>query len=377
MPKDDFKYIVIGGGLAGASAVEGIREKDTDGSIAMLANEEHLPYDRPPLTKKLWTGKMSYGQVFLHDQKYYFDNNVEVLLGVTVTAIDPVRKNIVDSAGRFYHYEKLLLATGGRPRRLSITGGNLEGICYYRYLEDYRRISNLATAEKSAVIVGGGFIGSELAASLSLNGIKVSMIFPGSYICEKVFPGYLASALQKEYVKKGIEIINGDKPLSFEKKNNGFVVHTENGEEIESDMLIVGIGINPEYELAATAKLRSNNGVVVNEYLQTSDPDIYAAGDNAAFPCRALGKVMRFEHWDNARSQGIQAGKNMAGAREPFDYLPYFFSDLFEFGYEAVGEVDSRFKTFAVWQEENKRQNENKSSTSDPSLQIDLDFEDQ
>jgi NADPH-dependent 2,4-dienoyl-CoA reductase/sulfur reductase-like enzyme len=206
----------------------------------------------------------------------------------------------------------------------------------------------------TALVIGGGFIGSELAAALNVNGVKVTMLFPEDYIVSRVFPDYLGKAIQQEFVQRGITVLNGDKPAAIEKKGSGFLVRTSNGQAVEAEVLIAGIGILPETDLARSAALETANGITVNEYLETSDPDIYAAGDNAFFPYPALGKRMRVEHWDNALNQGKRAGRNMAGVHEPYDYMPYFFSDLFEFGYEAVGEVDSSLETYADWKEENR-----------------------
>ena len=353
MTEESYTYIIIGGGLAGSSAVEGIRELDQKGPILLMGSEKHLPYDRPPLTKKLWFGKKKVEDIFLQKQDFYGQNNVVLATGVTARILDAKKKTVTDDKGRTYRYEKLLLATGGVPRILSIPGGDLDGIYYYRYLDDYLRMRQEASAGKSAVVVGGGFIGSEIAAALALNNVKVMMIFPDLYLVGRIFPESLGMSLQRHYRERGITILNGEKPASFTKKNERFLTRTESGKEIESDMVIVGIGIALSLDLARNAGLQTANGIIVDEYLQASLPGIFAAGDNAFFPYQALGKQTRVEHWDNALNQGKQAGRNMAGAHEPYMHMPYFFSDLFEFGYEAVGEVDSRLETFADWQKEN------------------------
>ena len=353
MTEESYTYIIIGGGLAGSSAVEGIRELDRKGPILLMGSEKHLPYDRPPLTKKLWFGKKKVEDIFLQKQDFYGQNNVVLATGVTARSLDAKKKTVTDDKGRTYRYEKLLLATGGVPRILSIPGGDLDGIYYYRYLDDYLRMRQEASAGKSAVVVGGGFIGSEIAAALALNNVKVMMIFPDLYLVGRIFPESLGMSLQRHYRERGITILNGEKPASFTKKNERFLTRTESGKEIESDMVIVGIGIALSLDLARNAGLQTANGIIVDEYLQASLPGIFAAGDNAFFPYQALGKQTRVEHWDNALNQGKQAGRNMAGAHEPYMHMPYFFSDLFEFGYEAVGEVDSRLETFADWQKEN------------------------
>jgi NADPH-dependent 2,4-dienoyl-CoA reductase/sulfur reductase-like enzyme len=353
MPDSHFTYIIAGGGLAGASAAEGIRSVDREGSILLLGGENHLPYDRPPLSKKLWLGKKKVEDIFLHDEAYYSSNRIELMRGVPVVRIDPGAKRAVTADGKAFGFDKMLVATGGTPRTLGIPGGDLEEICYFRRLDDYLKTRERAAEKKSAVIIGGGFIGSEMAAALRLNGLEVSMVFPEQLLVERIFPGYLASALQEHFRSRGIAVYAGDVPVSFEKKGGRIVTSTRNGRSIISDIVIAGVGIAPSLELANSAGLAADDGIIADEYLRTSNPDIYTAGDNTNFYCRALERRMRVEHWDSALQQGKQAGRNMAGAKEIFDYIPYFFSDLFDFGYEAVGEIDSRLETFADWQKEN------------------------
>jgi NADPH-dependent 2,4-dienoyl-CoA reductase/sulfur reductase-like enzyme len=179
------------------------------------------------------------------------------------------------------------------------------------------------------------------------------MLFPEQYLVSRVFPEALGRALMAQFLSHGIQVLTSEKPSAFSKEGGRFTTHTASGKKIASDMVIVGIGISPSLELAKSAGLQTGNGIVVNEYLQTSDADIFAAGDNAFFPYQVLGKQTRVEHWDNALNQGKRAGLNMAGAHMPYDYMPYFFSDLFEFGYEAVGDVDAQLETVADWQKEN------------------------
>ncbi|MFZ5525017.1 MAG: NAD(P)/FAD-dependent oxidoreductase [Pseudomonadota bacterium] len=348
-----YDYVIVGGGLAGASAVQAIRELDATGTILVAGAEKHLPYDRPPLSKQLWFAKQKVEDIFLHDRAFYENNAVTLALGAKVARLDPSAKTLTAANGETYGYGKLLLATGCKARQLDIPGGDLDGICYFRSLDDYLRTRGVAAEGKSAVVVGGGFIGSELAAALNINKLDVTMIFPGEVLCDRVFPDYLGRAVQRRYAEKGVRILASDKPASFSRSGAKFITLTEKGESISSDIVIVGVGVIPEMELAKSASLEVGNGIVVNEYLETSRPDIYAAGDNACFPYQALGQQMRIEHWDHALNQGKCAGLNMAGAREPFIYQPFFFSDLFELGYEATGEVDSRLETFADWQKEN------------------------
>ena len=350
MNQDAYDYVIVGGGLAGASAAAGIREIDKTGTILIIGSETERPYNRPPLSKQLWFGKKTIEQIFVEEPEFYADQKIALALGTTATSLDCEKKEIRDGSGDTFRYHKLLLATGGTPRRLAIPGGSLSGICYYRALDDYRRIRALAHEGRRALVIGGGFIGSEMAAALSSNKIAVSMLFPGRYLVSRVFPQDLGQALQRVYVERGVKVVAEDRPARIEQKNGGFVTHTERGQAIESDILLAGIGIAPNIELAQAAGLSTGNGIIVNESLQTSNPDVYAAGDNAYFHLYGLEQHTRIEHWDNAMAQGRTAGRNMAGAGERYEYMPYFFSDLFEFGYEAVGEISSELETYADWE---------------------------
>ena len=352
MAEHTYTYVIVGGGLAGASAVRGIRELDKNGSILLIGGEKHMPYDRPPLSKMLWFDKMAVDEIFIEAPDFYSQNGALLALGTRVTRIDTNSNTVMDDKGNTYKYAKLLLATGSSPRRLPIPGGDLEGVCYYRYLDDYRKTRGETAAGKNAVIIGGGFIGSELAAALTINRMNVTMLFPSKYICGRVLPDYLAKAVQASFVGHGVNVLPNETPISIRKEGKRFIVATTKEQEIAADIVIAGVGVMPNVELASNAGLALADGIAVNEYLQSSDQDIYAAGDVAFFPYKALGHRARIEHWDNSRAQGIAAGRNMAGAKEPFTYMPFFFTDLFEFNYEAVGEVDANLSTFADWQKE-------------------------
>ncbi len=349
------RYLILGSGLAGVSAVEGIRELDKEGAVLLIGSENDLPYDRPPLSKKLWTGKKKAEDIFLHDREFYADQNIELVLGSTITSLDPITRSASDDTGARSLYEKVLLATGGSPRRLPIPGGDLDGIFYFRTLEDYRKLRTRAAPGSSAVIIGGSFIGSEMAAALSMNKVRVTMIFPDPWLVSRVFPESLGRALQRVFQERGITILSPDTPAEIAMQGSQFRTRTSSGKEIISDIVLAGVGIAPSLDLPRKAGLQTANGVIVNEYLEASLPGVYAAGDIAFFPYAVLGKQMRVEHWDNAVNQGKQAGRNMAGAHERYDYMPYFFSDLFEFGYEAVGDVNTQLDVITDWQKENEQ----------------------
>jgi 3-phenylpropionate/trans-cinnamate dioxygenase ferredoxin reductase component len=352
MAKNFSEYLIIGGGLASASAAKGIRDLDPEGVITMIGAEDHLPYDRPPLSKKLWFGTKQVKDIFIHNDSFYHNGIIEFLQHTRVTGLDLESKTIRDDRGETREFGKLLLATGGTPNILQIPGGDLDGICYYRTLDDYQRIRELVSGGSSAVIIGGGFIGSEMAAALCINEVNVTMLYPSPYLCNRVFPEALGLAMENLFENTGIRILNNQKPVLFERKGSKFMTWTSGDEAIQSDIVIVGAGIHPVIDLARQSGLSIGNGIIVNEYLETSQKGVYAAGDIACFPCAVLGQSMRMEHWDNALSQGRQAGRNMAGAHETFTYLPYFFSDLFDFGYEAVGQVDSGLTVVEDWQKE-------------------------
>jgi len=355
MAEKSFTYVIVGGGLAGASAIDGIREHDTSGKILLISKEPYLPYHRPPLSKGLWTGKKKVEDIGVHDAPYYTRFGVEIKLSSEIVVLDPKAKSVSDIGGTTYKFDKLLLSTGGVPTRLELSAPVPEGVIYFRNLDDYNELLLKCKENSSAIIIGGGFIGTEVAAALAMNKVKTTLIFPGPWPCHRIFPAYLGMHILKLYREQGINVVTEDQPIALEKNAGTWLVQSKRGKKIESDMVVAGIGIRPSIELAAQAGLKTENGIVVNTFLQTSHPDIYAAGDNAQYPDKWTGSNMRTEHWDNTLNQGKRAGKNMAGEHEPYNYMPYFFSDLFDFGFEAVGTIDSRLETFADWQEENKK----------------------
>jgi 3-phenylpropionate/trans-cinnamate dioxygenase ferredoxin reductase component len=343
---EHFKYLVIGGGMTADAAVGGIRALDPDGSIGTIGDEPEPPYNRPPLSKSLWKGD-ALDTIWRksNDQKSVHKHHGQA------TFLDPDRKQARDAAGNIYSWEKLLLATGGCPRKL--TPGH-EQIIYFRTLADYRRLRALTEKGERFAVIGGGFIGSEIAAALALTRKQVVLIFPGKGICGRVFPEALSQFVTNFYQQKGVEVLAGEKVAGVATRGSELVVRTGSGREIPVDGVVAGLGIEPNVGLAQMAKLKVGNGIVVDEFLRASNPDIYAAGDVAEFFNPALGKRMRVEHEDNANTMGSLAGRNMAGQGAPYYHLPSFYSDLFELGYEAVGELDSRLEIFADWKVPNQ-----------------------
>jgi len=337
------KYLIVGGGMTADSAVRGIRKIDPSGSIAMICDEHDPPYNRPPLSKSLWKDKP-----FESIWRKTGDLNVDLQLGRRVVALDAAKKTATDDAGNLYSYEKLLLATGGSVRRLPDAG---ESVIYFRTAGDYRKLRGLSEHGSDFVVIGGGFIGSEIAAALAMNGKRVTMIFPSNGIGSRVYPQPLAAFLNSYYREKGVTLLASETVRSVRMICSKMIVITGNGREITADGVVAGLGIQPNTELAEQAGLKVENGIVVDELLRTSDPDIYAAGDVANFYSAVLDKRMRVEHEDNANVMGEMAGRNMAGQSEVYHHQPYFYSDLFDLGYEAVGELDSGLDIVEDWKE--------------------------
>jgi NADPH-dependent 2,4-dienoyl-CoA reductase/sulfur reductase-like enzyme len=344
----NYTYLIVGGGMTADAAVHGIREVDRDGSIGLLSAEGHPPYDRPPLSKKLWKGK-PLESIWRKTES----QGVTLHLGRTARHLDPQNKRIIDDQGTVYGYGKLLLATGGTPRRLPFGG---EQIIYFRTLDDYERLRALTRAGQHFAVIGGGFIGSEVAAALAMNGRKVVMVFPEAGIGSRIFPSDLVKFLGDFYQQKGVEVLAGQLVSGLETRGGRAVLKVRNSQgqgerEVVADGVVAGLGIQPNVDLAQAAGLAVENGIRVDASLRTNQPDIYAAGDVANFYNPALDQRLRVEHEDNANTMGRLAGQAMAGRTVTYDHLPSFYSDLFELGYEAVGEVDSRLETVADWKE--------------------------
>jgi 3-phenylpropionate/trans-cinnamate dioxygenase ferredoxin reductase subunit len=343
----NYKYLIIGAGMTGDAAVRGIRTLDESGTIGLIGADPNPPYNRPPLTKGLWKGK-SLESIWRHTEQF----SVDMHLGHTASSLDLQHKAVVDDHGQEYGYEKLLLATGGVPRRLPFYP---PGLIYYRTLGDYQRLRKLSGENEKFGVIGGGFVGSEIAAALAMNGKKVTMTFPEDGIGGLVFPKELSDYLTSFFEQKGVQVLPGKMLHEIEKNGGVYRLIFDDGSASEVDAVVAGIGIRPNVDLAQSAGLEVNNGITVDELLRTSHPDVFAAGDVAEFFNPTLAKRLRVEHEDNANSMGTQVGRNMAGAGEPYQHLSYFYSDLFELGYEAVGELDPRLETFSDWQEPFKK----------------------
>jgi 3-phenylpropionate/trans-cinnamate dioxygenase ferredoxin reductase subunit len=341
-----YNYLIIGGGMTADAAVRGIREVDAKGSVGVIGKEPHPPYDRPPLSKKLWRGK-PLDSIWRKTETL----DVDLDLGRVVQTLDLPNKRAIDDQGNAHSFEKLLLATGGSPRRFPFGG---DDILYYRTLDDYQKLRTLCKGKQRFAVIGGGFIGSEIAAALTMNGKDVVMLFPGEGIGARMFPHDLSQFLNQYYQEKGVELLPGSLVTDLTRQGEGLRLSVREGrtgteKSILVDGVVAGIGIEPNTALAQSAGLPVDNGIVVDEYLRAGNPDVYAAGDVANFYNPALGRRIRVEHENNALTMGRYAGRNMAGETTPYHYLPYFYSDLFELGYEAIGLVDSQLETIPDW----------------------------
>jgi NADPH-dependent 2,4-dienoyl-CoA reductase/sulfur reductase-like enzyme len=331
--------------MTGDAACRGIRDRDPDGSIGLVGEEPDPPYSRPPLSKGLWQGKDE-ASIWRGTE----DLGVELNLGRRAVLLDRDARTVTDDSGEAYRYERVLLATGGTPRRLP--GDTGSDIVYFRRFPDYRRLRELADRHAELVVLGGGFIGSELAAALSQAGCAVRLVFPENGIGSRLFPADMAESVNELYRGHGVEVLPGELVEAVERNGNRFSVQLKSGATLEADAVVAGLGIVPATELAEAAGLKVDDGILVDEYGRAGDTgDVFAAGDVARFPAEALGTDFRVEHEDQANSHGRAVGANMAGADKPYTHLPFFYSDLFELGYEAVGEVDSRKRTVAEWAE--------------------------
>lgn len=333
----DASYLIIGGGMTADAACKGIRGVDPDGEVVLVGAEPDPPYDRPPLSKALWKGAEE-GTIW----RGTVDAGVELRNGRRIVSLDLDGRTATDDQGETYRYGKLLLATGGRPRRLPFG----DDVIYFRTLDDYHRLRALADGGARFVVIGGGFIGSELAAALAMNERPVTIVFPEPGVCARIFPDELSAAVTGHYRERGVEVLAGASVVGIERAGDTTRVELGDGQVLEADAVVAGLGIEPNAELAGDAGLPVESGIVVDELGRVAGrDDVFAAGDVARFPAAALGGAMRVEHEDHANSHGGCVGRNMAGAGERYDHLPFFYSDLFDLGYEAVGDLDSRQDT--------------------------------
>jgi len=336
---NDYDYVIIGGGLASARACEGIRELDSSGSIALVTAEPRLPYHRPPLSKAYLRGERPLARLYVQQESFYREHRITVLPGTEATRITRRSRRVSLASGESIGYGELLLATGGRAWRLPLSGADLPGVFTLRTVDDCDAIRAAVSGARQVVVIGGSFIGCEVAASLTQMGVPVTMCFLEEYPLQALVPPELGQLIRSMLEERGARVIAATRPERIMGDGRAERVQLENGMLLDADVVIMGVGIRLNTQLARDAELELTemSGVVVDEHLRTSDPHIWAAGDIAAWPDPHSGQRIRVEHWDVAYNQGHCAGRNMAGADEPYRILPYFFSDILDLSFEAWG----------------------------------------
>jgi 3-phenylpropionate/trans-cinnamate dioxygenase ferredoxin reductase component len=333
-------FIIVGGGLTGAIAAQTLREEGFDGSITLLGQEPNAPYERPPLSKDYLQGKADRDSIFVHPERWYAEHMVDLSLGAAVTSLDPAARTVTTDAGGKLHYDKLLLATGSKPRRLEVPGADLDGVYYLRNVEDSERIKIDFARAKRVVIIGAGWIGLETAAAARAAGLDVTLLVSGDMPLHRVLGLEVAPIFAELHRSHGVDLRYRTTAAELTGRLGAATgVILSDGTKIDADMIIVGIGAVPRTELAAAAGLKIDNGVVVDEHLHTSDPDIFAAGDIAHAYNPRLGRHIRVEHWANARRQGVVAAKAMLG-QDAVDLRPsYFYTDQYDLSMEYTGDI--------------------------------------
>ena len=333
------RVAIVGGGLAAAKAVEELRSQGHDGSILLFGSEPHLPYNGRPCRRRSCSARPTSPSAFVHDEQWYADHDVELHLGTTVTGLDLDRSHILVGTEEL-PYDRLLLATGASPRRLAAADDAGIPVAYLRTLEDSRRLRAAFGADRRIVIVGGGWIGLEVAAAARMAGSDVTVVEPHELPLLRVLGPEVATTFANLHLVHGVDLRLGASIESFESTGSEqATVRLGDGSDLRADLVVVGIGVEPRDELARAAGLAVDNGVLVDERLRTADPHVYAAGDLANHQHPTLGRRIRVEHWDNAIHQGQTAARNMLGGDEAYTRLPYFFTDQYERGMEYVGSV--------------------------------------
>jgi NADPH-dependent 2,4-dienoyl-CoA reductase/sulfur reductase-like enzyme/nitrite reductase/ring-hydroxylating ferredoxin subunit len=324
--------VIVGGGAAGNAAAEMLRREGYDGPVTLISSDEFLPYDRPNLSKDYLAGSAPEEWIPLRSADFYREQKIDTLTNISVTAINPTKKNVTLSDGRSLAYDALLLATGAEPVRLSIPGDDLPHVCYLRTLADSRRIIAKAKNAKRAVVIGASFIGLEVAASLRQRKLEVAVVGKGALPLEKVLGRELGEFIRQTHEDHGVQFHLERTPAIIQNKQ----VRLDDGTILDCDLVVIGVGVRPNIALAEKAGIATDNGILVNEFLETNVPGIFAAGDIARWPDPRAGRI-RVEHWVLAERQGQTAARNILGARQPFTDPPFFWSNHFDLQIRYVG----------------------------------------
>ncbi|MFO7575353.1 MAG: FAD-dependent oxidoreductase [Bacteroidales bacterium] len=338
----NYKYIIIGGGTTAGYAAKAFAEQNIkNGELCIVSAESNLPMNRPPFSKDYLRDKSQDDEILIHGREFYSKNGIDVKLETAAEEVKYGHKQVVLDNGETLGYEKLLIATGSKLKRLDIEGSNLKNIFYLRDQKQSDNIRKHAGNAKHVIIVGGGYIGTETAAVLNQSGLKVTMIVPEDKLLARFASADIASFLQNQFQKNGVELIMNKSVKGFHGKERVEEVELLSGEILKTDMVVAGIGVEPNIDIFKNTNLKINKGIMVNEYCETNLEDVYAAGDVVEFPDMIFGKRKVVEHWEHAFEQGQHAAKVMTGKREPYIFFPFFFSDIFEYSYEYFGDNES------------------------------------
>jgi NADPH-dependent 2,4-dienoyl-CoA reductase/sulfur reductase-like enzyme len=354
------KFLILGGGMVAGYAVKEMVERGLKpGDLRIVSSENAIPYERPPLSKSFLAGKDQEEQIRISPESFYREHGIELELGTDVRGIDVSKHVLSLVSGGEFEFEKLIIATGTAVKTLDIPGSTLPGIHYLRSLADSKNIRDHANHAKRAVVVGSGFIAMEVSSVLAQKGIETVMVVRDERVFKKLFTPEMSHNFETYFAARGVRFIKhaevkearGDAALAS--------VALKDGRTIDCDLMVAGIGVQPLTRVAEESGIEVADGVVVNEYLETGVPGIYAAGDVANYHDTLFGKRRRVEHWDNAVSQGQHCGRTLLGERAPFVHVPYFFSDMFDLSYELWGDTsaadevivrgDISSTSFSVW----------------------------
>jgi len=333
----DQTFVIVGAGLAGAKAVETLRTEGFEGRLVLIGSEAERPYERPPLSKEYLRGEAGREQVYVHDEGFYAANDIELRLGATAVGLDTSAREVALGDGERLRYDRLLLATGAEPRRLSIPGAELDGVLYLRSVEDSDALRRRLDRGGRVVVIGAGWIGAEVAASARQRGLDVTVLDPMAVPLERVLGSEVGAVYRDIHTDHGVRMLLGTGVEAFEGTASVERVRTSDGRRLECDFVVVGVGVQPRTGLAARAGIAIDNGILVDEQLQTGAAAVFAAGDVANAQHRFYGERIRVEHWDNALHQGPLAARAMLGQADSYDRLPYFFSDQYDVGMEYSG----------------------------------------
>ena len=338
-----YKCVILGGGVAAGYAAQQFAEQADiqPGDLAIFSDEETHPYERPPLSKELLLGQTAADEIYVNEPDFYADNNIDIHLNTRVEAVD-LRQKSLQAGGETVTFDKLLIATGSNLRTfaaLGTPGAELDGIYYLRRLPQARRIRQAAAEAEQAVVVGGSFIAMEVASGLQQMDVDTTMVFPEERVWQAFFTPEMSEFFADYYRQRGVTIMSGVQIERFAGDSHVSGVVLQSGETLPADIVVAGIGVEPNVELFADSGLQIDDGILVNRYLETNFPDVLAAGDVARYRDLLFEGTQRVEHWDNAFAQGKLAASVMLGEYHPFVHVPFFFSDVFDLSYEFWGDV--------------------------------------